>query len=137
VIDYLWRGALESAEVESLHAAAFGHDPVDHDWAQRLERHSLGWVTAREAGRLVGFVNVAWDGAEHAFLIDTIVAADRRRRGIGAELIRVATDEARRAGCDWLHADFDDHLTGFYLEACGFGPTPAGLIDLSRSLPRS
>ncbi len=41
----------------------------------------------------------------------------------------------RRAGCEWLHVDFDDDLAPFYLQACGFQPTPAGfdliaVIDL-------
>ena len=40
-------------------------------WWDRIRPHSLGWVTARHAGYLVGFVNVASDGGDHAFLIDT------------------------------------------------------------------
>ncbi|MGH3156761.1 MAG: GNAT family N-acetyltransferase [Streptosporangiaceae bacterium] len=42
----------------------------------------MGWVCARESGRLVGFVNVAWDGGEHAFILDTVVSAAARRGGI-------------------------------------------------------
>ena len=80
--------------------------------------------------RLVGFVNVAWDGGVHAFVVDTLVAADARRQGIGTGLIEVATREARAAGCEWLHVDFEGDLRGFYFEACGFAPTPAGLIAL-------
>jgi hypothetical protein len=37
---------------------------------------------------------------------------------------------ARAAGCEWLHVDFEDHLRRFYLGACGFTPTNAGLIEL-------
>jgi hypothetical protein len=37
------------------------------------------------------------------------------------------------AGCEWLHVDFETRLTPFYIEGCGFRPTPAGLIHL-RSL---
>jgi len=39
--------------------------------------------------------------------------------------------EAATAGCEWLHVDFDEHLSGFYFDACGFAPTPAGLISLT------
>ena len=131
MIEYSWRGSVESTELEALHAEAFAHDPIEHDWSTRLERHSLGWVTARRGERLVGFVNVAWDGFEHAFLIDTIVAGDTREQGIGAALVRRAIVEARQAGCAWLHVDFDDDLAPFYLDALGFEPTAAGLIDLS------
>ena len=82
------------------------------------------------AATWVGFVNVAWDGAIHAFLLDTLVATRVRRRGVGRELVAIAVAEARVAGCDWLHVDFDDELSGFYLGACGFVPTSAGLIEL-------
>jgi predicted N-acetyltransferase YhbS len=75
-------------------------------------------------------VNVAWDGAVHAFILDTMVAIGARRHGIGAELVAVAVTEARAAGCEWLHVDFEDHLRAFYFEGCGFEPTNAGLIKL-------
>jgi GNAT superfamily N-acetyltransferase len=125
-----WRGEFTSDEVNNLHAAAFGHPVLDDGWRSQVERHSLGWVTARVEGLLVGFVNVAWDGGVHAFLIDTVVAPTHRRRGIGAALVGAAVGEARAAGCEWLHADFDDELIPFYVEACGFTPTAAGLIAL-------
>ncbi len=129
-MDYQWRGDFDNAEVNALHAEGFGHRIADDDWKDQLHRHSLGWVCARSGGELVGFVNVAWDGATHAFIIDALVAEQARRRGIGAKMIAVAIDEARAAGCEWLHVDFDDDLRPFYLDACGFTPTPAGVIAL-------
>ena len=129
-VAYDWRGAFTSAELNVLHAEGFEHDLLDWDWRGQVERHSLGWVTAREHGELVGFVNVAWDGGVHAFVLDTLVAAKTRRHGIGARLVAVATEHARGAGCEWLHVDFDDHLRAFYFDACGFAPTNAGLIQL-------
>lgn len=132
-ITYAWRGEVRSAELNALHAEAFETEVFDDatwPWRELLERHSLGWVVAREGDHLVGFVNVPWDGLVHAWLQDTMVAATARHRGVGTELVRVATQEARRAGCEWLHADFEDHLRPFYLEACGFAPTNAGLIEL-------
>jgi len=129
-VDYQWRGDFENAEVHALHAEGFGHRILDDDWKEQLDRHSLGWVCARHKGELVGFVNVPWDGATHAFIVDTLVAERARRRGIGANLIAVAIDEARAAGCEWLHVDFDDDLRPFYLDACGFTPAAAGVISL-------
>jgi GNAT superfamily N-acetyltransferase len=93
-------------------------------------RHSLGWVTARDDGRLVGFVNVPWDGLVHAWLQDTMVASAARGQGIGTELVARARAGAREAGCEWLHVDFDEDLEAFYLGACGFTPTKAGLVEL-------
>jgi GNAT superfamily N-acetyltransferase len=99
------------------------------DWETILAR-SLGLVCAMDDERFVGFVNVVWDGGSHAFVIDTLVAERARRRGIGAELVKIAERESRAAGCEWLHVDFEDHLRAFYVDACGFTPTNAGLIEL-------
>jgi predicted N-acetyltransferase YhbS len=93
-------------------------------------RHALTYVCAYEAGRLVGSVYVAWDGSQHAFLLEPTVHPDYRRRGIGRELVRRAASEAGAAGCEWLHVDFEDELAPFYA-ACGFKPTAAGLIRLN------
>ena len=128
-----WRGDFDNTELNELHAEAFEtrvFDETEWDWAELLHQHSLGWVVAREDARLVGFVNVPWDGLVHAWIQDTMVAAAARHRGIGAELVAVAVTEARGAGCEWLHVDFDDHLRPFYIDACGFTPTDAGLIAL-------
>ncbi len=125
-----WRGKFDNKELNALHAEAFAHAILEIDWATQVNAHSLGWVTAREGGQLVGFVNVAWDGGTHAIVLDAIVSAGRRRQGIGRRLIAVAAAEARAAGCEWLHVDFEEQHRPFYLDACGFRPTPAGLMAL-------
>jgi GNAT superfamily N-acetyltransferase len=129
-VTYQWRGAFDNAELNALHAEAFDHRPLEDDWDRQVHEHSLGWVCGRGGGELVGFVNVPWDGAVHAFVVDTMVASRARRRGVGRELVAVAVTEARAAGCEWLHVDFDDHLRAFYFDACGFTPTNAGLVAL-------
>ncbi|WP_329331755.1 GNAT family N-acetyltransferase [Streptomyces sp. NBC_00663] len=129
-IRYEWRGEVDDAALEELHAEGFGHPVGRTDWRARLRRHSLGWVCAWEDDRLVGFVNVAWDGGAHAFLLDTVVARRNRASGVGAALVRTAAEESRAAGCEWLHVDFEDDLRSFYFDACGFRATAAGLIAL-------
>ncbi|MEU7904323.1 GNAT family N-acetyltransferase [Actinoplanes sp. NPDC049118] len=129
-IAYGWRAGFGSDALDALHAAGFDRPPEGIDWLARVERHSLGWVCARLRERLVGFVNVAWDGGAHAFILDTVVAPDVRGRGVGTGLVRVATDGARAAGCRWLHVDYEAGLAGFYQKACGFTPTAAGLVAL-------
>jgi GNAT superfamily N-acetyltransferase len=129
---YEWRGAFGNDELNALHAEAFDHRLLEDDWVGQVQRHSLGWVCARDGADLIGFVNVIWDGGVHAFVLDTIVSAGVGRRGVGTQLVAVAVDEARRAGCEWLHVDFEDHLRTFYFDACGFEPTNAGLIALKR-----
>lgn len=129
-----WRGPFENAEVNELHAAAFQtrlySDDV-WDWRQLVETHSLGWLVARDQNGLVGFANVVWDGFVHAWIQDVMVADRAGRRGIGAAIVRACADGARTAGCEVLHVDFDDDLTAFYIGACGFTPTSAGLLELT------
>jgi GNAT superfamily N-acetyltransferase len=128
-----WRGEFSSAEANALHAEAFDtrvYDDEEWDWHALVGAHSLGWVTARAGDRLVGFVNVLWDGLVHAWIQDVMVAGSERRRGIGVGLVRAARDGAASAGCEWLHVDFDEELRSFYIDACGFTPTAAGLIRL-------
>lgn len=84
---------------------------------------------AYQGEQLVGFVNVAWDGGIHAFILDTCVHADFRRQGIATRLVRQAEEAARERGAKWLHVDFEPHLAAFYA-GCGFRPTAAGLIAL-------
>lgn len=125
-----WRGAFSNDELNSLHAECFDHRLLADDWWGQVNRHSLGWVVQRAGGALIGFVNVAWDGGVHAFVLDTMVTAPFRRRGLAAQLVAAAVDGARAAGCEWLHVDFDPELKAFYFDACGFRPTDAGLIPL-------
>ena len=88
---------------------------------------SLLYVCAYANERLVGFVNVATDGGQHAFILDTTVHREHRRAGIGRALVRKAVDEAARAGAAWVHVDYEPELNGFY-EACGFRPCCAGVL---------
>jgi len=130
VITHEWRGRFSNAALNALHAEGFGHPVLEDDWWAQVNRHSLGWVCAREGDDLVGFVNVAWDGGVHAFILDTLVTARVRNQGVGTGLIAVAAENARAAGCEWLHVDFEDDLRPFYFGSCGFTPTNAGLIAL-------
>jgi GNAT superfamily N-acetyltransferase len=126
------RATVGDAELSALHARAFGNPDIDAvPWSERLERYSLLWLTAEEDGRLVGFVNVIGDGGKHAVLLDTIVDPTRQGEGVGRQLVEAASKGAREAGCEWLHVDFEDDLTDFYLRVCGFDGTAAGLRRLA------
>jgi GNAT superfamily N-acetyltransferase len=129
-IRFTWRGDLADEEVAELTRSHGGHPAPG--WWNRIRPHSLGWVTARrDDGGLVGFANVAWDGSDHAFLLDPKVRPDHQRQGIGKQLVRLAAQSAADAGCEWMEVDFEEHLAAFFFEACRFRPTAAGLLHLS------
>jgi len=128
-----WRGEFENAELTVLHRDAFesrAYAPTETDWKSLLERHSLGWVTVRDENHLFGFVNVIWDGQAHAWIQDVMVNSASRNLGIGSQLVAIACEATKDAGCEWLHVDFEERLSKFYFQACGFEPTTAGLIHL-------
>lgn len=127
---YVVRFPVDDRELSVLHAAVFEGELDVQPWAERLERWALTWVGAFSNDQLVGFVQVCWDGGAHAFVLDTAVHPEHGRRGVGRQLVLTAAEEARKAGCEWLHVDFEPHLTAFYLDACGFRRTDAGLLRL-------
>ena len=92
-------------------------------------RHSLTHACAYLEDVLVGYVNVAWDGGVHAFLLDPTVHPNYRHRGIGTEIVRAMAEHLKGRGFDWLHVDYRPELEGFY-RGCGFIPSTAGLIRL-------
>jgi ribosomal protein S18 acetylase RimI-like enzyme len=112
-----------------LFTAAWGSPKPGYE---RVFAHSFTWIAAWVGDELVGFVNVAWDGDVHFFLLDTTVHPDRQRKAIGQRLVEEAIDACRGHG-EWLHVDADEELmTGFYERRCGFDRTAGGVLDLTR-----
>ena len=127
-ISYRVSPFVSSEQLNDLFAASWdGYARQNFD---RILRRSMLYVCAYHAERLVGFVNIAWDGGVHAFVLDTTVHPDFRRQGIGRDLVVRASKEAGGRGAGWLHVDYEPHLESFY-RGCGFGPTGAGLLKLS------
>ena len=110
-----------------LWLSAWG-DAGPESFAPVLAR-SLAHVGAFDGKTLVGFVNVAWDGGVHGFILDTSVHGDYQRRGIALKLLERASAVARERGAEWLHVDFEPRLEALYRRA-GFEPTAAGLMRL-------
>ena len=128
VIDIVDNPFPADAALKALWQAAWGDQgPASF---QPILGRSLAHMGAYDVQRLVGFVNVAWDGGVHAFILDTCVDRDYRRQGIATRLVRAATDAARAGGAQWLHVDFEPQLAAFY-RGCGFRDTAAGLIALT------
>jgi GNAT superfamily N-acetyltransferase len=131
-IDYRVRPPVTNQELDPLFASAWPHHTT-FDFTPVL-RQSLAWVCAYAGERLVGYVNLAWDGAQHAFILDTTVHAEFQRRGIGVRLVELAAAEAAAKGVEWVHVDYEPHLHEFYRQ-CGFHPTMAGLRRVGGDRP--
>ncbi len=127
MVEYRVNPPVTNEALNALFAASWP-DYASSDFAPVLSR-SLAYVCAYQDERLVGFVNLAWDGGIHAFLLDTTVHPDVRRQGIGVQLVAEAVKVARERGIEWVHVDYEPHLKAFY-ERCGFRDTEAGLIRL-------
>jgi GNAT superfamily N-acetyltransferase len=126
--------SIHGEQLNALFSAAWlGYSPRDFD---PVLARSLAYVCAFDADRLVGFVNLAWDGRAHAFVLDPTVHPDFRRRGIGTKLVGMAVAIARERGVEWLHVDYVPHL-GEFFQRCGFRPTCAGVIHLSEDAESS
>ena len=128
-IDYVTAPPVDDAELNTLFASAWdGHR--SRPFKPVLE-HSLVYVCAYDGDRLVGFVNVAWDGGKHAFVLDPTVHREYRRRRIATKLLDIATSRAAEGGCEWLHVDYAQHLEPFY-RRCGFRHAHAGILNLRK-----
>ncbi len=126
-IAYQLNPPVDNAALNELFALAWPqHTHIDF---QPLLQRSLAYVCAYADTTLIGFVNLAWDGGIHAFLLDTTVHPHWQRQGIGSQLVQRATAIARERGIHWRHVDYAPHLDAFY-RGCGFQPTLAGLIRL-------
>jgi len=132
--DVLQNVPLENDEANALFAASWqNHKTRDF---QRVLARSLAYFVIRHEGRLIGFVNVAWDGGDHAFLLDPTVHPAFRHRGLGRLLLTKAAEAARACGAEWLHVDFAGELEPFYRRA-GYRATSAGLLQLMPTASRA
>ncbi|WP_342589783.1 GNAT family N-acetyltransferase [Brevibacterium permense] len=61
-------------------------------------------------------------------MLDATVHPDHQRRGIGRVLVLTLIDEAKAAGCEWVHVDYEPRLDAFYRDSSGFRRTEAGLL---------
>ncbi|MGH7781934.1 MAG: GNAT family N-acetyltransferase [Candidatus Binataceae bacterium] len=127
--EYKINPALSNSELQSLFSDAWGQSRGGSRNFTSILKRSLAYICAYAGEDLVGFVNLAWDGDKHAFLLDPTVRKSARRNGIGTALVLRAANEARARGAHWLHVDFEPHLTDFYRK-CGLRHTEAGLMKL-------
>ncbi len=84
----------------------------------------------RTRGQLIGFANVIWEGYSHAWIQDLMVASDATPQGVRSRSVEEIRSESIKAGCEWLHVNFEEALTIFYVGAGGSRASSAGLLYL-------
>jgi len=126
LIIYQWGGDFASAEVEALRADGFGRAPAGHGWRAQVERHGLGWVSDRRGAELTGFINVAWDGGVHAFILDTMVARPLRRHESAPGWQRSPPTELWQPGASGCTSTSRRTCTRSTSAAAGSGPRTPG-----------
>ena len=118
--------AVTAQEIENLRASV-GWDRFENKY-DKILANSYAHFTVREAGQLLGFLNVISDGIGDAFLIDLMVHPSAQRRGIGRALVDAAIWGLTSDGIRCIQVTFDSKLESFYRE-CGFHIFSGGIID--------
>jgi GNAT superfamily N-acetyltransferase len=96
---YLVNSPVTNCRLNDLFAASW----EGHRWRnfEPVLGRSLGQICAWRGDELIGCVNLAWDGGVHAFVLDTTVHPNVRRRGVGRRLVKLAVEVARERGVEW------------------------------------
>ncbi len=127
-VEYKVSPAVSDLELNQLFSASWpSHSDTEF---QMVIRCSMAYICAYQGTELVGYVNAAWDGRMHVFVLDTTVHPNCRHQGIGRELVLHVLAQARARGATWVHVDFEPHLREFYSQ-CGFRSSEAGVINVS------
>ncbi len=121
---------LSNAQLNDLFSSAWPeYEP--RDFAPILSR-SLAYLGAFCELELAGFLNLAWDGGGHGFILDVTVRPSLRRQGLALAMLTEANRVAREHNLEWLHVDFEPRLAPLYRRA-GYQPTEAGLLHIPTS----
>ena len=122
-VEYLINPAVTNTVLNALFTQSWdNHEEKDFTLPHQ---HSLAYIEKE----VVGYVNIAWDGNIHGFVLNPTVHPKWRRKGIGTGLLQKTAQVARESGIHWLHVDYEPHLKGFY-HKFGFRHTEAGLLSL-------
>lgn len=109
-----------------------GNKTMSVDFSRILDQ-SLTWIAGYDGDVLMAWINVAWDGFVHAFLVDRI-AMDDEDGAVRSELVRQAIAAIRRdhPTVFKIHADCRPDEIPWLVEL-GFQQLPGGIVVLDRS----
>lgn len=130
-LSYRTRPALTNDDLNDLFGRAY-NKTMSVDF-QRILGQSLTWIGGYDGQVLHAWINVAWDGFVHAFLVDR-TAVDDPDGAIRSELVREAIEAIRRdhPTVFKIHTDCrPDELD--WLGDLGLQELPGGIVLLQRA----
>ena len=106
---------LSADQIEVLEEALYAYNA---NATGKTDGKSLGFIAEHGSERIGGVAGYTWAGM--AELLQVWVREDRRKQGVGRQLMQAAMGEARHRRCRVLFlATYDFQARGFY-EALGF-----------------
>jgi GNAT superfamily N-acetyltransferase len=89
---------------------------------------AYAYFTARDKGKLVGYVSIISDGVSDAFLNDLMVHPAYQGKNIGYNLVQAAARLIKSKKIQCLQVTFNPWNEKFYRK-CGFHIFKAGIMD--------
>ena len=106
-IQYSIGGDLQADELDQLLNAASKSSYSARELA-RIVSGSTAYVTARDAGELVGFGRLLSDGAVSAYINNLAVSPDHQRQGIGQAVLKALIEVAGDVKSIFLYSNTAD-----------------------------
>lgn len=119
-------------EIVALYRAMgwWGDAPDDLGSVARLVGGSHAFVAAIDGGAVIGIGRALSDRESDAYVQDVAVRQDRRRQGIGGEIVRRLVARLEDDGIGWIGLVAEPGVTRLYLRE-GFAPM-AGTVAMLR-----
>ena len=107
------------AVIELYHDAGWLNYTNRPEMLKTALQNSLKLLVAQEAGEIVGLIRAVGDTSSILYIQDIIVRSDRRRRGIGSQLLHAMDQLYPDVYQKILLTDHQPDRIAFY-EKCGF-----------------
>ncbi|TAK75293.1 MAG: GNAT family N-acetyltransferase [Dehalococcoidia bacterium] len=119
--------------VLKIWAAADLSQATPDEWDALLRGPTSAILVAEDAGAIVGAVVATYDGWR-AYIYHLAVSPDRRREGIGKQLIGEAEEYLVEAGARHVHVMVDEEQPDGFALVARMGYLPEGDIVLTKRL---
>jgi spermidine synthase len=123
-------------EIVALYRAMgwWGDGPDDLGSVARLVGGSHAFLAALDAGAVIGVGRALSDRESDAYIQDVAVRTDRRRQGIGGEIVRRLVARLEDDGIGWIGLVAEPGATHLY-QRQGFEPMPGTVAMVRRRRP--